>query len=169
MGVNKGTAIITTKTDNGLSASCQLTVVEPQWRMFVWETSGQRIGYDLEDRPEVSLADDGTVTLTTACTVIQYEPATVEKLTLNDIVVDDITVGFDAAEQPRLHHAFQAGDLTFDGLEPGTLTALYDASGLTVAQTTADASGHARLSTHHLPTGVYIARAGKASLKISKR
>ena len=169
MPLATGEATITVYTANGLTASCLLTVVEPQWRMFVWETSGQRIGYDLEDRPEVALAGDGTVTLTTARTVIQYDPATVEKLTLNDIVVDDITVGLDAAEQPQLRHTFQAGDLTFDGLAPGTLAVLCDASGRAVAQATADAAVHARLSTSHLPTGVYVARAGQASLKISKQ
>lgn len=164
-----GEATITVRTDNGLAASCRLTVVEPQWRMFVWETSGQRIGYDLEERPEVALDADGTVTLTTTRTIIHYEPATVEKLTLNDIVVDDITVGMADARQPILHPVFQAGDLTFDGLAPGTLAALYDASGRAVAQTNADAYGQARLATNHLPTGVYIVRAGTATLKISKR
>ena len=61
-------------------------VPEPKWVFFVWLRDGEKIGYGIDEKPEVTLGDS-TFTLSTSNLTVQYPADLVLQFTLEDASV----------------------------------------------------------------------------------
>ena len=142
---------------------------DPLWTLFVWEASGQILGYAFAEHPVVTFSDEA-VTVTTSTTTVYYRRENFVKFTLNDAAVDDITVGI--TTPPAVEPAAEApapDRLSFDALQAGEHVSVYDSAGRLVTQATADGVGHLRLSMQQLRRGTYIIKSERITFKIQKQ
>jgi hypothetical protein len=82
-GLKVGTSLVTLQTSNGLHAQCVVTVPEPKWVFYIWLRDGRKIGYGIDEKPEVTLGDS-TFTLATSNLSVQYQANQVLQFTLDD-------------------------------------------------------------------------------------
>ena len=82
-GLKVGTSLVTLQTSNGLHAHCVVTVPEPKWVFYIWLRDGRKIGYGIDEKPEVTLGDS-TFTLATSNLSVQYQANQVLQVTLDD-------------------------------------------------------------------------------------
>ena len=82
-GLKVGTSLVTLQTSNGLHTQCVVTVPEPKWVFNVWLRNGGKIGYGIDEKPEVTLGDS-IFTLATSNLTVQYEADHVLQFTLED-------------------------------------------------------------------------------------
>jgi hypothetical protein len=82
-GLKVGTSLVTLQTSNGLHTQCVVTVPEPKWFFYVWLRNGGKIGYGIDEKPEVTLGDS-IFTLATSNLTVQYEADHVLQFTLED-------------------------------------------------------------------------------------
>lgn len=79
----KGTAIITAQTSNGLRDKCIVTIEQPHLKFYVWHKNGAVVGYEFDEKPNVTINTDAFV-LTTIDTRIVYAPGDIVRFTLED-------------------------------------------------------------------------------------
>ena len=85
-GLKVGTSLVTLQTGNGLHTQCVITVPEPKWVFYVWLRNGGKIGYGIDEKPEVTLGDSA-FTLATSNLTVQYQANQVLQFTLEDAAI----------------------------------------------------------------------------------
>lgn len=126
---------------------------------------GATIGYSLADKPVCKYVESNTkLQVSTPKTEVEYEVANLRKFVFSDEVVGISAPALSDAKVSQGENV-----LSFSGFPKGTRAAVYAADGSIVATATADASGNAQISLASAAKGVYIAKAGKQSVKIIKR
>ena len=85
-GLQVGTSLVTLQTSNGLRAQCIVTVPEPKWIFFIWLRNGGKVGYGIDEKPEVTLGDS-TFNLVTSNLSVQYLAEQVLQFTLEDAAI----------------------------------------------------------------------------------
>lgn len=167
-----GTTQVTVQTSNGLRASCQVTVPEPQWKLFLWLQSGEIEAFDLAEHPEVTLGTEN-LTLTTDNTCIEYPIDDILHFTMSDAALynpaDEIATGVQPSDAVAAGPLFHAGDVTFDRLGAGSPVRVYDTSGRLLHETVADGQGHLRLSLRTFGRGVFIIKTETSTFKIHQQ
>ena len=166
-----GEAILTAQTTNGLQATCHVSVRESHLKFFVWETSGQCLGYELDEEPQV-MNRHANLILLTDNTVLTYPRDNLLRFTLEDVAFGDpyTLVGIeDVPAREAASPAFRPGDLTFSQLRAGERVRLYDAAGRLAAEAVASVSGTLRLTTRTLPAGIYVIKTEHSTFKIQKQ
>ena len=90
--------------------------------------------------------------------VEKYYPSTIEVWFGDPTSIRDLYL-YDAGEQQ--------GEMTLEGLEPGSTIRVYDASGCLRHTTKAD--GRTSIDLSSLPKGIYIVRSGKVAIKVMNK
>ena len=103
--------------------------------------------------------------VTTTSTEVEYEVENLQKFVFSDELVNKI----DEAQTKQGKLDNKGGILTFEGNKKGVIVAVYTPDGGLVAKTSTNSAGKAQLSLQNQPKGVYIVKAGKASMKITKQ
>lgn len=85
-GLKVGTSLVTLQTSNGLHTQCVVTVPEPKWIFYIWLRNGEKIGYGIDEKPEVTLGDS-VFTLATSNLTVQYQSNQVLQFTLEDAAI----------------------------------------------------------------------------------
>ncbi len=162
-----GSAHVVAQTNNGLRASCTVTVPEPCLRFYVWLHDGTVHGYDLEERPTVTLGEE-LFTLVSSKTTIEYAAANVLCFTLQDAAVNDPVT---AVVTPKKDEdvLFKNGLFTLQGGSPHAQVCIYDISGRLIDIFETDDSGSLAFSTDMYDAGIYIIKTEKTTIKIKKR
>ena len=81
--VSLGEADITATSNNGLTATCHVTVIPPSYRLVVWTMDGKKTLFDFDDEPEVTINGTKFTVASTAKTVV-YEAADIKEFTLEE-------------------------------------------------------------------------------------
>lgn len=137
--------------------------IEYAYTLVVNKTDGTKIEYKFAEMPVVQTqGDDIKITLGMTQQSVLYPMADVNNFTfdretngINDVIGDETRVSF----------GLTANTLEAAGLAPGTIVAVYNASGSMVARGTCDADGVASISIASLAKGVYVVSAGSNSFK----
>lgn len=163
-----GEAHLMVQTSNGLRARCKVTVPEPRLRFYVWLRDGQVHGFDIEEKPEVTLGET-VFSLSADGNRVEYVASDVVRFTLQDAAVSDPET---AVVQPRVEPVarprFSDGALTVDGGRPNTPVCVYDAAGRQVLRQSTDSRGNLLIPLASLRAGVYIISTGQTTFKIQK-
>ncbi len=131
-----------------------------------YTNDGQKIGYSISEKPVCKYTENNTrLLVTTTSTEMEYEVANLQKFVFSDELINKIAGA--QMQQGRLQT--QSGVLTFEGYKKGVVCAVYTPDGVLVAKTATDNVGKAQLSLQNQPKGVYIVKAGKTSMKITKQ
>lgn len=131
-----------------------------------YTNDGQKIGYSISEKPVCKYTDNNTrLLVTTTSTEVEYEVENLQKFVFSDELVNKI----DEAQTKQGKLDNKGGILTFDGNKKGVIVAVYTPDGGLVAKTSTNSAGKAQLSLQNQPKGVYIVKAGKASMKITKQ
>ncbi len=162
-----GEARITAQASNGLCSNCVVIVPEPCLRFYVWSRNGEIHGYDLEERPAVSMGEK-IFTLTSSRTMVEYEATDVLRFTLQDAAVHDPVTNI---VQPKDSSdvSFRDGMFTLHGGTPHAPVYVYDASGRLLDMFEIDETGALAFSIATYGTGVYIIKTEKTTIKIKKQ
>ena len=127
-GRTVGTSVVTAQTSNGLRAQCIVTVPEPRWVFYVWLRGGGKVGYGIDEKPEVTIGDD-IFTLVTHNLTVRYPVDQVLRFTLEDaalVTAEDVNVDgkSDTQDVLGIYEYMQSGkspnwrlnyDVNFDG------------------------------------------------------
>lgn len=163
-----GEAHLMVQTSNGLRVRCKVTVPEPRLRFYVWLRDGQVHGFDIEEKPEVTLGET-VFSLSADGNRVEYVASDVVRFTLQDAAVSDPET---AVVQPRVEPVarprFSDGALTVDGGRPNTPVCVYDATGRQVLRQSTDSRGNLLIPLASLRAGVYIISTGQTTFKIQK-
>ncbi len=131
-----------------------------------YTNDGQKIGYSISEKPVCKYTDNNTrLLVTTTSTEVEYEVENLQKFVFSDELVNKI----DEAQTKQGKLDNKDGILTFEGNKKGVIVAVYTPDGGLVAKTSTNSAGKAQLSLQNQPKGVYIVKAGKASMKITKQ
>ena len=164
-----GSARLMVQTGNGLRARCQVTVPEPRLRFYVWLRDGQVHGFDIGEKPEVTLGEK-VFSLSADGNRVDYVAADVVRFTLQDAAVSDPeTSVVQPWAKPTARPRFSDGALTIDGGQPNTPVRVYDSAGHLVLRQSTDSHGNLHLPLAPLRAGVYIISTGQTTFKIQKR
>lgn len=131
--------------------------------VVITTADGQKVSYELSDRPVLTFAD-GQAVFTAAGATVSYP--------LTDYVECSFVItsptGVEALPAPDVKAAFrlEGRELTVTGLKAGTAVQVYALSGRLAATARADAGGTARLSLAGLQGSTCVVRAGSVNFKI---
>ena len=111
-----GSVTVTAECDNGVAATCQLTVPEPLFQLFVWLKNGEKTGYLSTDKPEIRMEGE-TVKFSTSRIAFDIEKDDLNKFTLEQVLPEhpidismqnDLKVGL--GQQKRLAYTLTPAD-----------------------------------------------------------
>lgn len=127
--------------------------------LIVSRTDGSYISFALADNPVVkNTSSELTVETTGSSIAVPFEELDSYSFSETPIKgVEEITT----EEQ----HSYRDGQVTFNGLKPGSEIYVYALDGREVKRGTADADGYSWLDLRDLGTGVYIVRTRNSSFK----
>ena len=168
-----GSATLTVTTDNGVTGKCELTVINPRLRFYVWLRNREcpYHVYDIGERPEVTLDEkEKIITLTTASQTVEYNVIDIINFTLQEetVEVEDVE---DGVSVPKAMEdvQFSEGALSLADSSPNMPVYIYDTAGKIVQTAVTDGNGSLSLSLSSLRAGIYILKTGTITTKIQKR
>ena len=131
-------------------------------RLVVWQKSGEKVYFDISELPETTF-EDGQLVITTSKATVYYQLENVLRYTY-----EGIKSGIDLmAGERSVSISRKADAVTFHNLPQGTVVSLYSANGVLIKQQTADGQP-LTLSVKNHPSGVYLVKAGKETIKLMK-
>ena len=134
-------------------------------RLVVWQKSGAKVYFDLNEEPETTFEDGQLVIKTTKATA-SYPLESVLRYTYEGTTT--------AIEPARLRPGeiiyHQTRDqLSFDGLAAGTVLGVYTLDGRLIGTQTAYDGQTSVVSFASQPAGTYLVKVGDATYKFMKR
>lgn len=167
--VGGGEADITLTATNGCSATCHVTVPEPDFYFIVWLNNGRKTVCHLSDKPLVKYADDKFV-LTTTSETVEYDAQDVRKFTLADSPDGDEKDGIISLQSGDRHAvALDHKAMLISGGTPYASTQIFTAGGMLAGEYKADADGNTLIPLTVLPKGVIIVKSGTLTYKIIRK
>lgn len=164
-----GTATVTVQTSNGLRATGQVIVPEPQWQLFVKLKDDTYNAFDLSEHPEMAL-DGEKLVLNAGTTRVEYSIADVLEITMNDAAVvtpqGELVVSVQALAQADGTPRFRAGQVSFSNLPAGAHVRVYNGAGMLLHQAVADDRGQLSLSAARFGKGLLIVKTETSTFKI---
>lgn len=134
-------------------------------RLVLWQKSGEKVYFDLNDLPETTF-ENGLLVIKTKNGSMQYHMENVLRYTFEGTN----NTGINLLPSERGIIISQEGDeVTLRNLQEGTTVAIYAANGNLVEQRTVSGSQPFTLSIAQRPAGVYIVKAGSETIKLMKR
>ena len=134
-------------------------------RLVVWQKSGEKVYFDLNEEPETTF--EGTqLVIKTNTTTVYYQLENVLRYTYEGTMT--------AIEGPKLKPGevrfMQGSDqMAFDGLPDGTTLEVYSLDGKKIFTKQALGGQRTVLSLASHPAGTYIVKVGDATYKFLKR
>ena len=134
-------------------------------RLVVWQKSGEKVYFDLNEEPETTF--EGTqLVIKTNTTTVYYQLENVLRYTYEGTMT--------AIEGPKLKPGevrfMQGSDqMAFDGLADGTTLEVYSLDGKKIFTKQALGGQRTVLSLASQPAGTYIVKVGDATYKFLKR
>ena len=133
--------------------------------VMFYTVDGRKIGYTISEKPVCKYTDNNTrLLVATASDKVDYDVADLQKFVFTGEVVK-----VENAKAAQGSFSNKSGLLSFEGYKAGTSVAVYSADGVLVEKAVANTAGQAKLSLQNRPKGVYIVKAGKTSIKITKQ
>ena len=133
-------------------------------RLVLWQKSGEKVYFDLNDLPETTF-ENGKLVIKTRNSSVQYLMENVLRYTFEGTGNTGVTLP--PAERDVI--ISQEGDkVTLRNLQEGATVAVYTANGNLVEQRTAGGKQPFSLSLAQRPAGVYIVKAGSKTIKLMK-
>lgn len=81
--ISVGEAVVTATSNNGLTASCRITVTPPIYRLAVWTMDGKKTFFDFDDKPEITI--NGTkFTVASTAKTLEFEATDIKEFTLEE-------------------------------------------------------------------------------------
>ena len=166
-----GQATITVTTDNGLTASCLVTIPAPHYWLQAWQKNGMTAAFSFSEHPEVTL-NDTKIVVTSGATVVEYQGSDFSHFTVvdnaNDPTVVDVGSPQSGSASPRLSR-HGSGWLVLTGCSPDTNVTVHNISGHLVATAKTDKQGGAELQLSKLGKGIFIIKIKETTFKITQR
>ena len=135
-------------------------------RLVVWQKSGQKVYFDLNEEPETPF-EDGNLVICTSRTTVSYPLTNVVRYTYEGGTITDVgDVKMRPGEVRFLQNAEQ---MAFDGLLEGVTLEVYTLDGVKIKTVKAQAGQRTVVSLADQAAGTYIVKAGEATYKFLKR
>ncbi|MBO4315415.1 MAG: hypothetical protein J5867_05575 [Prevotella sp.] len=141
--------------------------LQAQEYVMVWTKEGQQIAYKLKQRPKAFFTDE-SVKLTTDSIVADYYPlVNMHKITFEDTLPTPIDDGISIINNGKI----QVGEeeIILIGFPDGTFVSLNAVDGRHSKKYKTNSRGNLRLGLSGLPSGVFIVKANKSTIKIMKK
>ena len=169
-GKKTGQVTITVRGKNvtTVSATCTVTVKEPEYKLIVWTNDGVKTSYRLNKRPTLTY-NNGMIILSTSETTIEYESETVKKYTFEDL--DEASNAILRPTKDATNTRLQKQDETIllEQCEPYSAVQIYAINGKLMNSYMTDSEGTLLFSISQYPQGVYIIRTKSVTHKIIKK
>lgn len=146
----------------GPALSAWAQTAAPQ--LVVWQKNGEKVYYLLSDQPETTFEDGLLVISTQSGTTVNYQLKNVLRYTY-----ENVATGVDLLPSERSIEVSRDGDaVTYRNLPEGTAVSLYSAGGMLLEQRKAGDGQSLTISVANRPSGIYIVKAGKETIKLMK-
>lgn len=133
-------------------------------RLVVWQKSGEKVYFDLNEMPETTF-ENGLLVIRSSKTTVSYQLENILRYTYEGVIPSSV----DLLPSEREVIIAKDGDgVTFRNLRDGSTVSVYSANGMLVDQRTATADQPLTISVAQHPAGVYIVKAGKETIKLMK-
>lgn len=134
-------------------------------RLVLWQKSGEKVYFDLNDMPETTF-ENGMLVIKTNNASVQYHLENILRYTFEGTG----NTGINLQPSERSISISQTGDeVTMRNLSEGTTVTVYAANGTLLEQRTVSGRSPFTLSVAQRPAGVYIVKAGSETIKLMKR
>ena len=134
-------------------------------RLVLWQKSGEKVYFDLNDMPETTF-ENGMLVIKTNNASVQYHLENILRYTFEGTG----NTGINLQPSERSISISQNGDeVTMRNLNEGTIVSIYAANGTLLEQRTVSGRSPFTLSVAQRPAGVYIVKAGSETIKLMKR
>lgn len=135
-------------------------------RLVVWQKSGQKVYFDLNEEPETTF-EDGNLVIRSSRTTVSYPLTNVLRYTYEGGTITDVgDVKMRPGEVRFLQNAEQ---MAFDGLQDGTILEVYTLDGVKIKTVKAQGGQRTVVSLADQAAGTYVVKAGEATYKFMKR
>ena len=133
-------------------------------QLIVWLKSGERVVYELADAPVTTFEGEQLIIRTNTVT-IPYDRRNVLRYTY-----ENLDTGIDLLpSERRVQINHDGNEVIFRGLQNGAKVCIYSINGQLVEQRGASGEQKLTISLQNRPTGVYIIKTGKETIKIIKK
>ena len=133
-------------------------------RLVVWQKSGEKVYIDLAELPETTF-EDGLLVIRGSKTSVQFQLSTILRYTYEGIS----NTGIEQLPDGRSISIAKDGDsVTLRNLSEGSTVSIYSANGTLIEKQTAQSGQPLILSVNNRPSGVYIVKTGKETIKLLK-
>ena len=134
-------------------------------RLVLWQKSGEKVYFDLNDMPETTF-ENGLFVIKTNNATVQYQMNNVLRYTFEGTG----NTGIDLLPSERSVNISKEGDaVTLRNLSEGTTITVYAANGTLLETRQVKGGQPFTLSVAQRPAGVYIVKAGSETIKLLKR
>ena len=134
-------------------------------RLVLWQKSGEKVYFDLNDMPETTF-ENGMLVIKTNNASVQYHLENILRYTFEGTG----NTGINLQPSERSISISQNGDeVTMRNLNEGTTVTVYAANGTLLEQRTVSGRSPLTLSVAQRPAGVYIVKAGNETFKLMKQ
>lgn len=161
--LKSGTAVIQATAQNGVSASCLLTVKFPTNYLLLWLKDGRQEQYRLQTRPRITYAD-GQLWVHSSEVSIGYPAEEVRKYTIGGDAAIRVPTGISDVEASRSDDWCQMAKA-----RPGSKILVYDVNGHLLTMGIVAQDGTYQYSLDAYPAGIYLIKTGTTTIKIIKR
>ena len=149
-----------------LLLTATLSSLADSQRLVVWQKSGQKVYFDLNEEPETTF-EDGNLVIRSSRTTVSYPLTNVLRYTYEGGTITDVgDVKMRPGEVRFLQNAEQ---MAFDGLQDGTILEVYTLDGVKIKTVKAQGGQRTVVSLADQAAGTYIVKAGEATYKFMKR
>lgn len=161
--LKSGTAVIKATAQNGVSASCLLTVKFPTNNLLLWLKDGHQEQYRLQTHPRVTYAD-GQLWIHSSEVSIGYPAEVVRKYTIGGDVAIRVPTGISDVEASQSDDWCQMAKA-----RPGSKILVYDVNGHLLTTGIVAQDGTCQYSLDAYPAGIYLIKTETTTIKIIKR
>ena len=134
-------------------------------RLVLWQKSGEKVYFDLNDMPETTF-ENGLFVIKTNNATVQYQMNNVLRYTFEGTG----NTGIDLLPSERSVNISKEGDaVTLRNLSEGTTITVYAANGTLLETRQVKGGQPLTLSVAQRPAGMYIVKAGSETIKLLKR
>ena len=149
-----------------LLLTATLSSLADSQRLVVWQKSGQKVYFDLNEEPETTF-EDGNLVIRSSRTTVSYPLTNVLRYTYEGGTITDVgDVKMRPGEVRFLQNAEQ---MAFDGLQDGTILEVYTLDGVKIKTVKAQGGQRTVVSLADQTAGTYVVKAGEATYKFMKR
>jgi hypothetical protein len=134
-------------------------------RLVLWQKSGEKVYFELNDMPEITF-ENGLLVIKTNNATVQYQMENVLRYTFEGVN----NTGIDLLPSERSVIISKEGDtVTLRNLGEGTTVTIYAVNGTLLETRQVKGGQPLTLSVAQRPAGMYIVKAGSETIKLLKR